>query len=64
MKVLLQGSGWTWLGYNPANKSLEIATSPNQDILDKQVATLLGCLCPLSRQGSTLYLLIPLFYRG
>ena len=33
----LQGSGWAWLGLNPADKSLVIATTPNQDILDKQV---------------------------
>jgi len=39
----IQGSGWAWLGYNPTSKSLAIATTPNQDILDKQGLTpLLG----------------------
>ncbi|KAI7905894.1 Manganese/iron superoxide dismutase [Cokeromyces recurvatus] len=31
--VGVQGSGWTWLGYNKAYKRLEIATTPNQDPL-------------------------------
>ena len=29
----IQGSGWGWLGYSATNKSLEIATTPNQDPL-------------------------------
>ncbi|KAJ7932876.1 manganese superoxide dismutase [Mycena leptocephala] len=29
----IQGSGWGWLGLNPATKRLEIATTPNQDPL-------------------------------
>ncbi|GLB43106.1 putative destroys radicals which are normally produced within the cells and which are toxic to biological systems [Lyophyllum shimeji] len=29
----IQGSGWGWLGYNPATKRLEIATTANQDPL-------------------------------
>ncbi|RDB28297.1 Superoxide dismutase [Mn], mitochondrial [Hypsizygus marmoreus] len=29
----IQGSGWGWLGYNPATKKLEIVTTPNQDPL-------------------------------
>uniref|UniRef100_A0A915KPV2 superoxide dismutase n=1 Tax=Romanomermis culicivorax TaxID=13658 RepID=A0A915KPV2_ROMCU len=31
--VGVQGSGWAWLGYNPNNKSLQIATCMNQDPL-------------------------------
>ncbi|TFY78411.1 hypothetical protein EWM64_g5598 [Hericium alpestre] len=29
----IQGSGWGWLGYNPATKKLEIVTTANQDPL-------------------------------
>ncbi|KAJ7173265.1 Mn superoxide dismutase [Mycena filopes] len=29
----IQGSGWGWLGYNPATKKLEIVTTSNQDPL-------------------------------
>lgn len=29
----LQGSGWGWLGYNPANGRVQIATTSNQDPL-------------------------------
>ncbi|KAF9232896.1 manganese superoxide dismutase [Melanogaster broomeanus] len=29
----IQGSGWSWLGYSPATKKLEIVTTPNQDPL-------------------------------
>ncbi|KIM65806.1 hypothetical protein SCLCIDRAFT_417715 [Scleroderma citrinum Foug A] len=29
----IQGSGWGWLGYNPTTRTLEIATTPNQDPL-------------------------------
>ncbi|KAJ1922398.1 Superoxide dismutase [Mn], mitochondrial [Tieghemiomyces parasiticus] len=29
----VQGSGWGWLGYNPASRRLEIATCANQDPL-------------------------------
>jgi len=29
----IQGSGWGWLGLNPATKQLEIVTTPNQDPL-------------------------------
>lgn len=40
----LQGSGWAWLGYNKANKHLEIATCDNQDALQatKGLIPLLG----------------------
>jgi Fe-Mn family superoxide dismutase len=41
--AVIQGSGWGWLGYNPANKSLVIATCSNQDPLSKQgLVPLLG----------------------
>ena len=33
--VAVQGSGWGWLGYNPANGGIEIATCANQDPLAK-----------------------------
>ncbi|TFK64736.1 manganese and iron superoxide dismutase [Pluteus cervinus] len=29
----IQGSGWGWLGLNPANRELELVTTPNQDPL-------------------------------
>ena len=32
--VAVQGSGWGWLGYNKANKQLQIATCANQDPLE------------------------------
>lgn len=32
--VAVQGSGWGWLGYNKADKKLQIATCPNQDPLE------------------------------
>lgn len=39
----LQGSGWTWLGYNKANGKLEIETCDNQDPLStKGLIPLLG----------------------
>ena len=39
----LQGSGWTWLGYNKALNRLEIATCDNQDPLStKGLIPLLG----------------------
>ena len=31
--IAIQGSGWGWLGYNPSNDLLEIATCSNQDPL-------------------------------
>ena len=31
--VGIQGSGWGWLGWNPATGRLKIATCPNQDPL-------------------------------
>ena len=31
--VGVQGSGWGWLGYDPADKRLRVATCPNQDPL-------------------------------
>jgi Fe-Mn family superoxide dismutase len=31
--VAIQGSGWGWLGFNPATKNLQIATCANQDPL-------------------------------
>lgn len=41
--VALQGSGWTWLGYNKTMKSLEIASCDNQDPLStKSLVPLLG----------------------
>lgn len=41
--VAIQGSGWGWLGYNPATKHLEIATCDNQDPLSmKGLIPLLG----------------------
>ncbi|KAI6017907.1 manganese superoxide dismutase [Pisolithus marmoratus] len=33
----IQGSGWGWLGYNPATEKLEIVTTPNQDPLISHV---------------------------
>uniref|UniRef100_A0A914BWM7 Superoxide dismutase n=1 Tax=Acrobeloides nanus TaxID=290746 RepID=A0A914BWM7_9BILA len=30
----VQGSGWGWLGYNKAEKRLQVATCPNQDPLE------------------------------
>lgn len=39
----IQGSGWGWLGYNPKNKSVVIATCQNQDPLSTQgLVPLLG----------------------
>lgn len=39
----IQGSGWGWLGFNKAKKSLEIATCSNQDPLAKKgLVPLLG----------------------
>lgn len=35
--VIVQGSGWGWLGYNKASKALEIATCANQDPLATKV---------------------------
>ncbi|KZS14824.1 Superoxide dismutase [Mn], mitochondrial [Daphnia magna] len=32
--VSLQGSGWTWLGYNKSTNSLAVATCANQDPLE------------------------------
>ncbi|VDQ08354.1 unnamed protein product [Trichobilharzia regenti] len=32
--IAIQGSGWGWLGYNPATKHLQIATCANQDPLE------------------------------
>lgn len=41
--VALQGSGWTWLGFNKTSKHLEIATCDNQDPLSMQgLVPLLG----------------------
>jgi Fe-Mn family superoxide dismutase len=34
--VAIQGSGWSWLGYNKANGKLGIATCSNQDPLSTQ----------------------------
>jgi superoxide dismutase, Fe-Mn family len=31
--IAVQGSGWGWLGYNPATSRLEVATCANQDPL-------------------------------
>lgn len=31
--VGVQGSGWSWLGFNPTTKRLQIAACPNQDPL-------------------------------
>ncbi|KAL0275190.1 UNVERIFIED_CONTAM: hypothetical protein PYX00_003129 [Menopon gallinae] len=33
LAVGVQGSGWAWLGYNPVQKRLELATCANQDPL-------------------------------
>jgi Fe-Mn family superoxide dismutase len=33
--VAVQGSGWGWLGYDEDNKKLVVATTANQDILEK-----------------------------
>ncbi|KAI1710757.1 iron/manganese superoxide dismutase, alpha-hairpin domain-containing protein [Ditylenchus destructor] len=38
----VQGSGWGWLGYNKADKRLQIATCANQDPLESTTG-----LCPL-----------------
>ncbi len=41
--VAIQGSGWGWLGYNKAQKRLEITTCANQDPLSAQgLVPLLG----------------------
>ena len=32
--VGVMGSGWGWLGYDPNTKSLKVATTPNQDMLE------------------------------
>lgn len=41
--IAIQGSGWAWLGYDKANKRLEIATCDNQDPLStKGLVPLLG----------------------
>ncbi len=32
--LALQGSGWVWLGYDPNNHTLRIATTANQDTLE------------------------------
>ncbi len=41
--VAIQGSGWGWLGLNPAKKRLELATCDNQDPLStKGLIPLLG----------------------
>lgn len=43
MTAPIQGSGWGWLGYNKAKKSLELATCTNQDPLAKKgLVPLLG----------------------
>lgn len=38
--VGIQGSGWGWLGYNKASKSLAIAACPNQDPLEPTTGSL------------------------
>ena len=41
--VAIQGSGWSWLGYNKGNGRLEIATCDNQDpLVVKGLIPLLG----------------------
>ncbi len=37
----VQGSGWSWLGYNKLNKALEIATTSNHDMLPSDISPLL-----------------------
>lgn len=32
--IVVQGSGWGWLGYDKTNKRLQIATCANQDPLE------------------------------
>ncbi len=32
--VAVQGSGWGWLGFDPASKKLRVAACPNQDPLE------------------------------
>eukprot|EP00891_Asterochloris_glomerata_P002732 jgi/Astpho2/2732/Aster-00913 len=40
----IQGSGWAWLGYNPAQKRLVVSSTANQDPLVTQgLQPLLGC---------------------
>jgi len=34
MTVAVQGSGWGWLGYNRQTSRLQLATTPNQDLLE------------------------------
>lgn len=34
MAIAIQGSGWSWLGYNKDAKRLELASCPNQDPLE------------------------------
>jgi len=36
----IQGSGWAWLGLNPATKKLAISTTPNQDPLTSLIPLL------------------------
>ena len=38
--MLIQGSGWGWLGYSPELKRLIISTTANQDPLSTQVLPL------------------------
>ncbi len=43
LAVALQGSGWAWLGYNQADKRLQLASCSNQDPLSTQgLVPLLG----------------------
>ena len=34
MSIGVQGSGWSWLAYNPKSKSMEIARCANQEPLE------------------------------
>ncbi len=43
LAIGVQGSGWAWLGYNKADKRLQLATCANQDPLSTQgITPLLG----------------------
>ncbi|GAA5840118.1 hypothetical protein JCM11251_000609 [Rhodosporidiobolus azoricus] len=38
----VQGSGWVWLGWNLQSEVLQVATSPNQDLIPAPLVPLVG----------------------